>query len=95
MQVGIMEGGFDSGNVVTGQFDSFSLDLGQPILDVAPSGPNISLSWPALSGYTLQYTLGLAPSSWQPVLTAPTTIDGVNTVTLPATNTKAFFRLVH
>ncbi|HXC99794.1 MAG TPA: hypothetical protein VN048_10660 [Verrucomicrobiae bacterium] len=95
MQVGIMEGGFDSGNVVTGQFDSFSLDLGQPILDVSSSGRNIILSWPALSGYTLQSTLGLAPSSWQPVLTSPTTVDGLNTVTLPATNNAAYFRLVH
>jgi hypothetical protein len=95
MQVGIMEGGFDSGGSVTGQFDTFSLDVGQPILDVSSSGQNIILTWPALSGYTLQYTLGLAPTSWLPVSTPPTTLDGMNTVTLSATNSKAFFRLVH
>ena len=94
MQVGIMEGGFDSGNVVTGQFDTFSLDVGQPVLEVSNVGKTISLSWPALSGYTLQSTLGLAPTSWQPVSATPVTVDGVSTVTLSATNSAAFFRLV-
>jgi hypothetical protein len=95
MQVGIMEGGFDSGNVVTGQFDSFSLDVGQPVLKVAPSGNSVILSWPALSGYTLQRTLSLSPSSWQPVANTPTTLNGVSSVSLPASGNSAFFRLTH
>jgi len=92
MQVGIEECGFNSGNVVTGQFDSFSLDAGQPVLEVSSSGGNIVLSWPALGGYTLQKTLSLSPSSWSAVLTTPTTLDGLNTVTLPITGNAAFFR---
>ena len=95
MQVGIMEGGFDSGNEVTGQFDSFSLDLGQPTLNVATSGANIVLSWPALSGYTLQSTVSLGSPSWQPVVGTPTTAVGINTLTLPSGSGSAFFRLVH
>lgn len=97
MQVGIMEGGFDSGNVVTGQFDSFMLDAAAaapPAVSAIVSGRNIDVSWPAGGSSTLQYTLSLSPANWQPVATAPVTANGTNTVTLPTTNQAAFFRLV-
>ena len=98
MQVGIMEGGFDSGTVVTGQFDSFMLDetaaVVSPVVTVKISGGNINLSWPASGSYTLQYTLSLSPTNWQPVATSPVTVNGNNIVTLPATNRASFFRLI-
>lgn len=97
MQVGIMEGGFDSGNVVTGQFDNFMLDetaASPPVVTANAAGGNISVSWPSGGSYTLQSTLSLSPANWQPVATLAVTANGTNTVILPTTNEAAFFRLV-
>lgn len=97
MQVGIMEGGFDSGNVVTGQFDSFMLDqtVFRPMVAVHSSGGSLSVSWLQVAGsFTLQSTATLTPANWQPVAVTPVSAGGTNTVTVPATNTAMFFRLV-
>jgi hypothetical protein len=95
LQVGLLAGGFDSGNSVTVGFDSFMLDevVTPPTLQASAIGGNVSISWPASGNFTLRYTSSLSPANWLPVTTPPTTANGISTVILPATNTAAFFRL--
>ena len=95
LQVGLLAGGFDSGNLVTVGFDSFMLDesFTAPTLQVSVTGGRVSLSWPSGGDFTLHYTASLSPANWLPVATLPTTANGTSTVTLPATNSAAFFRL--
>lgn len=97
LQVGLLAGGFDSANQVTVGFDSFMLDQSTvaPVLSASVSAGNLSLSWPSTGNYTLQYTLHLTSSTWQPVNVPPVIANGFNTVTLPATNAAAFFRLTN
>ncbi len=98
VQVGLIAGGFDSGNVVTVGFDSFTLDETSvtvaPTLGASFSAGSLSLSWPASGSYTLQYSTSLSPANWQSVTATPVTANGTDTVTIPATNAAAFFRLV-
>ena len=95
LQVGLLAAGYDSGNPVTVGFDSFMLDqiVTAPTLKAHVSGGQLSLSWPASATNALQYTVNLSPVNWLPVTNSPVTASGVNTVTLPATNRTAFFRL--
>jgi hypothetical protein len=95
MQVGIQACAFNSGVIATAQFDSFMLDVVilPPSLTVTPAGGDVIISWPEGPG-TLESTLNLSPTDWQPVLTPLTTNAGVISVTLPTTNAAAFFRLV-
>jgi regulation of enolase protein 1 (concanavalin A-like superfamily) len=97
LQVGLLAGGFDSGAAVTSGFDSFTLDETTPTvapkLSVSASAGNLTITWPASSAYTLQYTASLSAANWQPVTVTPVTANGTSTVTIPATNAAAFFRL--
>lgn len=95
LQVGLIAEGFDSGNSVTVGFDSFMLDETPvpPTLSISESGGSVSIRWPSGGSYSLQYSSRLAPANWQPVTVSPVTANGVNTVTLPATNSTEFFRL--
>jgi len=111
LQVGLIAGGFDSGNVVQSGFDSFTLDQTPgPALRASTSGGNVNVNWVPAGSPTLQFTPSLTAPNWQPVGVAPTYSGGTqvgspvgpgpvfsggtNTVTLPATNPAAFFRLV-
>ena len=95
LQVGLLAGGFNSGNAVTVGFDSFMLDQisTSPALKASISGGQIQIRWPASGTYTLQYTPSLTQPNWQTVPVSPVTASGTNTVTIPTTNTAAFFRL--
>jgi hypothetical protein len=95
LQVGLLAGGFDSNTSVTSGFDTFMLDetvIG-PALNVSASGKNVILSWTSSAAYTLQYSPSLSPVSWQTVSVSPVTSNGTSTVTMPATNAIAYFRL--
>lgn len=97
LQVGIMEGGFDSGNVVIGQFDHFMADISPSAgaLTATLAGPNVLVSWPAVpnGSYTLQSSSSLAPANWQPVLGSPAFSNGLDTMTIPISSGAQFFRL--
>lgn len=97
VQAGIQEGGFDSGNVVVGQFDHFMLDVSPSAgaLTATPAGPNVLISWPAVPGgsYTLRSSTSLAPANWQPVLGSPVFTNGFNIMTVPISGSTEFFRL--
>ena len=71
---------------------------GPPTLQVSQTGNSLNLSWPlATAGdFTLQYADSLTPPIlWSNAVTTITTnLDTLN-VTLPATNSQRFFRLVH
>jgi hypothetical protein len=66
-----------------------------PTLQAKVSGTNIVLSWPSsATGYVLQSSTKIGPgAAWTPVTTAPTSSNGVNTVTIPIGSGAQFFRL--
>ncbi len=72
-------------------FESFALTL-----SIAKSGTNVLLSWPlAPTGFRLESTATLdQPISWSTVTNAPALTNNQNRVTLPATASAQFFRLV-
>jgi len=94
MQVGLLSGAFNSGNTATSQFTDFMLDIitPKPSLSVIQSGADVVVSWPEGPG-TLQSTLSLLPANWQNVAATLVTNTGTVSVSLPATNSAAFFRL--
>lgn len=95
MQVGIEYAQY-TGNPAFAQYDSYMLDAPPPILTITEAGGGtVNVSWPAVPGYSLQFTVSLSPSSWQsapaPVLTGLATY----TVNMPASGSTRFFRLIH
>lgn len=75
----------------------FSLLL-QPQLNIACSGTNAILSWPAYyNGYTLQSATNLSPvssSNWSNVNNGPSVIKGHYTVTNAILGSPKFYRLI-
>jgi YD repeat-containing protein len=68
-----------------------------PVLHVGTTGNNLNLSWPIASagGFTLQYADSLTPPIlWSNVVTIVTTNSDTLSITLPATNSQRFFRLM-
>jgi hypothetical protein len=73
----------------------FSASVAPVSLKIQSSGSDVILSWPqSATGYTLQSNGDLTqPSSWSPVGQPVIPADGLNTVTVPATNSPHYFRL--
>jgi hypothetical protein len=101
MQIGIEEGGFNSGGVVTAQFDSFMLDVQSlgPTVTASKSSGNINVSWPESwpgGPFNLQSTISLSPPiNWQPMAGTVVITNGFDVMSIPQTNAVRFFRLVH
>jgi hypothetical protein len=53
----------------------------------------VLLRWPALAGFQLEYKTNLFAGSWLTNTTLPTSSNGTNSLTLPATASSTFFRL--
>ena len=65
-----------------------------PALQISPAGSQITLRWPAnATSFSLQSTTDLVGGSWTPVSGTPTVINGVNNLTLPASQSRTFYRL--
>ncbi len=66
-----------------------------PQLSASLLGTNLQVRWPGFSPeFRLETTTNLAPpTTWSPVSQSPAASNGWETVTLPATNGAAFFRL--
>jgi hypothetical protein len=66
-----------------------------PLLSIASSGHNISVSWPAgVTGYQLQATTNLvAGIGWTNITQTPVTNGGQLVLTMAASNARQFFRL--
>jgi len=80
-----------------GGSDSFlaKIRLRDPALQVATSGDKLLIGWPATApDFILETASGLAaPTRWSSVAQPPQLSRGTYTVTLPATNQSALFRL--
>jgi hypothetical protein len=65
-----------------------------PSLQISHSGSQITLKWPAnAAGFALQSTTDLTSGTWTPVSGIPTNVNGVNTLTMPASQARTFYRL--
>jgi hypothetical protein len=66
-----------------------------PWLKIAHDGNNVILTWPSLAtNYQLETASGLASANaWNAVTNTPDVNRAINTLTLPAMNRSAFFRL--
>jgi hypothetical protein len=73
----------------------FSASVAPVSLSIQPSGSDVILSWPqSVAGYTLQSNGSLRqPNNWSPVGQPIIPANGLNTVTVPATNSPQYFRL--
>ncbi len=67
-----------------------------PQLAIALSGGHVVLTWPdSFTGFTLQATANLNPAAvWSSVAPLPADLQGLNTVTLPASDFQRLYRLV-
>ncbi len=73
---------------------------GEPSLTETLSGDNLLLQWPASPTFLPQYRLQVKPDlgasdNWTPFPSAPTLLNGQNTVPVPITNGFGLFRLIH
>jgi hypothetical protein len=89
---GHLAGGMDT---VDGGFWSL-IALVPPRLTITDSGASVVICWPSPSiGFKLQRNLSLSPSAWADVSQAPTDNGTTKCVTLPATSTTTFYRLIN
>jgi len=95
MQVGLMAGAWDGANAAQRQvsFEHFLLDVLPPSLTATGSNGNVNVTWPTGGAFTLQATPTLNPPLWQNVTAALTSTNGIESVTVPITNSTEFFRL--
>ena len=65
------------------------------VAQIAPAGTNVILTWAAdATTYHLETATNLAnPGTWSDVTNVPVVTGNTNSVTLPAANASAFFRL--
>jgi hypothetical protein len=67
---------------------------GRTELTISRSGNNVLIAWPAASsGFDLQWTPLISPATWNKVTATPVVDGGMNTVTLPTTNSSSYYRL--
>ena len=65
-----------------------------PALQISLTGSQITLKWPAnAAGFVLQSTTDLVSGTWVAVAGTPTVINGVNNLTLPASQARTYYRL--
>ena len=73
----------------------FSASVAPASLSIQQSGSDVIVSWPqSAAGYTLQSNGSLTqPNDWSSVGQPVIPTNGLNTVTVPATNSPQYFRL--
>ncbi|MDB6039073.1 MAG: hypothetical protein JWM99_2914 [Verrucomicrobiales bacterium] len=82
-------------NATTWATQITELIVGGPTLNVVDNGSSIEISWPDQTGSVLQYNTDLSqPLAWLPVTELPVVLNGQAVVSLPLTNSAAFFRLL-
>lgn len=83
-------------STTTGNFTINSVVVPQPTLSIALSGGNIVLAWPTnATGYNLQQTAALNPSTWTNYIGTVNTSGTNKTVTLTTPASRMFFRLAN
>jgi hypothetical protein len=86
------------GNVTNGQSLQAAFDLNRPpapLLEIQPTLTNtVVISWPApSSGFNLQRSSNLNPTSWVGVTNTPTIVNDRKQVTLSPAASKQLYRL--
>ncbi len=77
------------------QYANFGPTVPIPQLQIQPSAANVVLSWSVnAAGFTLQQAASLA-GAWTAVTNTPIVSGDLQQVTLPATNSASYFRLLH
>jgi hypothetical protein len=77
------------------QVTSEHLVVAPPSLSIVRDPAGAVVAWPAsAAGFSLQSTLQLAPSNWQPVTGTPTAANGTNKLTVPTTDPARIYRLI-
>jgi hypothetical protein len=66
----------------------------QPLLSIQPAGTNVTISWPNIAGYHLQFATNLPSISWSNVVQSALTNGSDVSVLLPISAGKQFFRLI-
>lgn len=65
-----------------------------PALQISLAGSQVTLKWPAnATTFTLQSTTTLSGGTWNPVSGTPTVVNGLNTLTLSASQAQTYYRL--
>jgi hypothetical protein len=83
-------------STTSSNFTINSVVVPQPTLFIALSGGNVVLSWPTnATGYNLQQTAGLNPSTWTNFVGTVNTSGTNKTVTLTTPPGRMFFRLAN
>jgi hypothetical protein len=84
-----------------GRVDIGAYEYQWPQLIIAPSGPNVLLTWPTnnagydYAAFTLQFTTNLGSTAiWSTNIPAPVVLGAQNVVTDPITGAQRFYRLV-
>ncbi len=76
-----------------------NLRIGQARLSPSPSlvilhtGNQVTLQWPDVSGFNLEFKTNLLDVTWFTNTSTPTLSNGVNSLTFPAIGPRKFFRL--
>jgi hypothetical protein len=85
------------GSVPSQQFVSDFTYFGLIGLAIEPApSQGVTLNWPASAGgYVLQQSAAVKPTSWTNVTTSPVAVGQVNQVTLPASASRGFYRLIN
>jgi hypothetical protein len=74
--------------------DSLEPPASAPKITATVSGKNLVISWPDTAGFVLQSSPNVGTgATWTAVSTAPTTANGVSTVTVPIGTGTAFYQL--
>lgn len=75
--------------------DNFVFSSGPPTLAISQAAGNVVISWPAMfMAFSLQSRSDLTTGSWSSVTGGTlATVDGINYLTLPASNAQTYYRL--
>jgi hypothetical protein len=72
----------------------FEVTLPTASLDIALSGTNVLLSWPAPPGdFVLQQNFDLTTTNWTTITNTPAVVNGQNQVMLPTGSSNQFYRI--
>jgi hypothetical protein len=77
-------------------YANFGSTIPIPQLQIQLAGTNVLVNWPTNApGFSLQRALAIMGGAWGAVTNTPVQSGGFNQVTLPATGSASFYRLIH
>ncbi len=89
----IWNGALTSGQVAN-LYASGSETIVGPTLQITAAGAQVTIKWPAnATGFTLESAPAVSGGAWTAVGGTPTTVNGVKSLTVTASQTQTYFRL--